>query len=141
MQPVSLIIVGAGSRGGSFAEFALAHPDLARVVGVAEPRPFYRQRVADQHQIPPANVAEDWRQLVNRPRFADAVIIATPDRHHAEPAIAFANAGYAMLLEKPMATNPADCRRIVDAVQRSGILFAVFHDFRYFSYTARLKAI
>ncbi len=69
------------------------------------------------------------------------MIIATPDRYHAEIAVAFAEKGYAMLLEKPMATNPADCRRIVEAVQRNGILFAVFHDFRYFSYTRRLKEI
>jgi len=141
MYPVSLIIIGAGSRGGSFAKFALDHPDLARVVGVAEPRPFYRQKVASQHNIPPENVAEDWKELVDRPKFSDAVIIATPDRYHAEPAVAFANRGYAMLLEKPMATNPADCRRIVEAVEKNHILFAVFHDFRYFSYTKRLKEI
>ena len=48
MYPVNLIIIGAGSRGSSFARFAAEHPDLARVVGVAEPRSFYRQRVADQ---------------------------------------------------------------------------------------------
>jgi predicted dehydrogenase len=141
MQPVSLIIIGAGSRGSSFSQFALDHPELARVVGVADPRPFYRQRVADQHDIGDDNVAADWKELVSRPRFADAVIIATPDRYHAEPAIAFAEAGYAMLLEKPMATNPEDCRRIVEAVLRNKILFAVFHDFRYFSYTQRLKEI
>lgn len=141
MQPVNVIIIGAGSRGSSFAQFALNHPDMAKIVGVAELRPFYRQRVADQHGIPPANVAEDWRELAARPRFADAVIIATTDRDHAEPAIAFADLGYAMLLEKPMATTPADCRRIVEAVQRNKIIFAVFHDFRYFGYTQRLKKI
>ena len=139
MYPVSLIIIGAGSRGGSFARFAFEHPDLARVVGVAEPREFYRQKVASQHNIPPENVTEDWKELVARPKFADAVIIATPDRYHAEPAVAFANRGYAMLLEKPMATNPADCRRIVEAVEQNHILFAVFHDFRYFNYTKVLK--
>ncbi|MEZ4730697.1 MAG: Gfo/Idh/MocA family oxidoreductase [Caldilineaceae bacterium] len=141
MQPVRLIIIGAGNRGSSFAQFALNHSELVKVVGVAEPRPFYRQRVADQHAIDPDNVAADWRELITRPRFADAVIIATTDRDHAEPAIAFAGLGYAMLLEKPMATNPTDCRRIVEAVQRNGILFAVFHDFRYFGYTQRLKEI
>lgn len=139
MYPVSLIIIGAGSRGGSFAQFALEHPDLARVVGVADPRLFYRQKVASQHNLPAENVAEDWKELVERPKFADAVIIATPDRYHAEPAVAFANRGYAMLLEKPMATNPADCRRIVEAVEKNQILFAVFHDFRYFTYTQKLK--
>ena len=141
MKPVSLIIIGVGSRGGSFAKFVLENPDRAQVVGVADPRPFYCQRVADQHQIPPENVAEDWKTLAARPKFADAVIIATPDRYHAEIAVAFAEKGYAMLLEKPMATNPTDCRRIVEAAQRNKILFAVFHDFRYFSYTKRLKEI
>jgi predicted dehydrogenase len=44
-----------------------------------------------------------------------------------------------MLLEKPMATNAEDCRRIVDAVEKNHILFAVFHDFRYFNYPQVLK--
>jgi predicted dehydrogenase len=141
MDPVRLILIGAGSRGGSFAQFVLDHPDLAQVVGVAEPRPFYRQKIAGLHAIPVENVAEDWKELAARAKFADAVIIATPDRFHADPAIAFANQGYAMLLEKPMATNPADCRRIVEAVEENQILFAVFHDFRYFNYTRKLKEI
>src|SRR4051812_10925033 len=112
MEPVTLVIVGAGSRGSSHAQFALDYPHLARVVGVAEPRPFYRQRLVERHGIPPENVAEVWQEWVKRPRFADAVIIATTDRYHIEPAVAFAEAGYAILLEKPMATNPEDCRRI-----------------------------
>ena len=63
----------------------------------------------------PGNVFADWRQVAERPRFADAVIVATPDALHAEPAIALANLGYHILLEKPMAPNAADCRRIVAA--------------------------
>jgi hypothetical protein len=35
---VSLLIVGAGSRGGTFAGWARRHPAAARVVAVAEPR-------------------------------------------------------------------------------------------------------
>ena len=139
MYPVSLIIIGAGNRGSGFARFAADNPELARVVGVAEPRPFYRQRMADLHNIPPENTAADWQTLLARPKFADAVIIATPDRCHAEPAVAFADKGYAMLLEKPMATTPQDCRRIVEAVEKNHTLFAVFHDFRYFNYTRVLK--
>ena len=139
MYPATLLIIGAGSRGSGFGRFAANNPDLARVVGVAEPRPFYRQRMADQHGIPPEHVAADWHTLLALPKFADAVIIATPDRYHAEIAVAFANKGYAMLLEKPMATNAEDCRRIVDAVEKNHILFAVFHDFRYFNYTQVLK--
>src|SRR5512146_1601465 len=141
IQPVTVLIIGAGSRGSSFARYIQAHPDDARVVGVAEPRPFYRQRMAEQNRIAPENAVVDWRELANRPRCADAVIIATPDRYHADPAVAFAERGYAILLEKPMAPNAEDCRRIVAAVQKNGVLFAVFHDFRYFNYTKLLKEL
>ena len=37
---ITLLIIGAGSRGKTYAAYALEHPDLARVVGVAEPREF-----------------------------------------------------------------------------------------------------
>jgi predicted dehydrogenase len=141
LKPIRLIIIGAGSRGSSFAQFAQQNSDQARVVGVAEPRPFYRQRVADQNRVLPAHTAADWSELADQPKFADAVIIATPDRYHAEPAVAFAEKGYAILLEKPMATNEADCRRIVKAVQLHQNIFAVFHDFRYMNYTRRLKEV
>ncbi|RPJ51763.1 MAG: gfo/Idh/MocA family oxidoreductase [Chloroflexi bacterium] len=141
MNPVTILLIGAGSRGSAFARFIRTVPDQARIAGVAEPRPFYRQRIVDTDQIAPENAAADWQALAARPKFADAVIIATPDRCHAEPAIAFAEKGYAILLEKPMATTADDCRRIVAAVQKNNVLFAVFHDFRYFAYTQRLKQL
>ena len=83
----------------------------------------------------------DWREVVARPRFADAVIIATQDPLHAEPAIAFADLGYHILLEKPMAPNAADCRRIAAAAQANGVMFAVCHVLRYTTYTKKVKEI
>ena len=38
MPPVTLLIIGAGQRGQCYADYARLHPDLAQVVGVAEPR-------------------------------------------------------------------------------------------------------
>ena len=141
MKPIALLIVGAGSRGTGYAEYALQHPDQARVVGVVEPREYYRNQLARQHNIPPENVFTDWHPAANRPRFADAVIIATPDALHADPAVAFANLGYHMLLEKPMAPTAAECRRIAAAVEANSILFAVFHVLRYTTYTQKVKEI
>ncbi len=140
-HPVSVIVVGAGGRGSGYATFAHLHPDRMRVVGVAEPRDYYRQRLAATYGVPAENVATDWRALAERPRLADAVIIATQDALHVEPALAFAQRGYALLLEKPMAPNAADCRRIVSAVKAAGVLFAVCHVLRYTAYTRRLKQV
>ena len=69
------------------------------------------------------------------------MIVATPDALHAEPAVAFAELGYYILLEKPMAPNAADCRRIVAAAEASGKLFAVCHVMRYTTYTKKVKEI
>ena len=141
MPPVKLIVVGAGSRGTSYARYALHHPDQVQIVGVAEPREFYQDRLAEQHGIPPELCFADWRELAARPKLADGVIIATQDAMHIDPAIALANLGYHVLLEKPIAPTEADCRRIVDAAKRNSTIFAVCHVMRYTQYTRQLKAI
>jgi predicted dehydrogenase len=141
MKPVELVIIGAGDRGTVYASFSAEHPELARVVGVAEPREFYRQKMLDQHGIPPENVFSDWKDLAKKQRFADAAVIATQDSMHLGPAIALANKGYHMLLEKPMAPDADSCKRIVKTVIDNRILFAVAHVLRYTSYTRKLKEI
>ncbi len=139
MEPVTLLIIGAGGRGFDYARYVKDHPDQARIVGVAEPREPYRNRMAAEHGIPAGDVFADWKQAADREKFADAVLICTPDRVHADPAVAFAERGYAMLLEKPIAPTEADCRRVVQAVRRHRILFAVCHVMRYTRYTQVLK--
>ncbi len=141
MSPVSLLVIGAGGRGAGYAAFARKHPDLARVVGVAEPRDFHRSRLVAEHAIPPAQVFTDWRQAASRPRFADAVLICTQDAMHVEPAVAFARLGYPILLEKPMAPDAAGCRTIINAVRKAGVLFAVGHVMRYTPYSRLLRKI
>jgi predicted dehydrogenase len=141
MSPITLLIVGAGNRGAGYAAAARIQPERVRIAGVADPRAPYRQAIAGAYDVPPHHVFADWREAASRPRFADAVVIATPDALHAEPAIAFARLGYAMLLEKPMAPNAADCQRIVEAVERSGVIFAVGHVLRYTPYTRQIRAL
>ncbi len=139
--PVKLIVVGAGGRGTIYADYARAHPEAVQIVGVAEPRPFYRERIARDHGVPADQVWADWRELADRPRLADGIILATQDALHVEPSVALADLGYHLLLEKPMAPSPAECRRIVDAARRNRIIFAVAHVMRYTRYTERLRRL
>lgn len=141
MAPVKLLILGAGSRGQSYAAYVRQHPEQARIVGVAEPREFYRQTLAREHALARANVFSDWREALARERFADAVLICTQDADHAAPAIAAAGRGYHILLEKPMAPTEAECRRVVAAVKAAGRIFAVCHVLRYTTYTRQFKAL
>lgn len=141
MKRVDVIIVGAGSRGTCYGDYIAAHPAAARVVGVAEPRDFFRDQMVRRHGIVAENAVRDWPELAARKKFADAVIIATPDAVHVEPAVAFARAGLDILLEKPVATTEAGCRRVGAAVRESGVLFAVCHVLRYTPYTRLIKAL
>jgi predicted dehydrogenase len=141
MAPVSVIVVGAGQRGAGYAQWARRHPDRASVVAVAEPGETRRARLAAEHGIAAVNAVADWRQLAERGRLADAVLICTQDRMHAEPAEAFAALGYHILLEKPMAPDEAGCRRIVTAVEKAGVMLAVGHVMRYTPYTRAVKEV
>lgn len=141
MPPVKLLIIGAGSRGTAYAEFAALHPELAQIVGVAEPREFYRRNMAERYRIPAENIFDDWQAAAAKERMADAAIITTQDALHVAPAVAFARKGYHLLLEKPLAPDEAGCREIVKAIQASGILFAVGHILRYTDFTQKLKAL
>jgi predicted dehydrogenase len=135
---VTFALVGAGQRGAGYARL-VAGTGRARVVAVAEPWPTRRAAAAAEHEIAADLVMEDWRALAARPKLADAVLICTQDADHVEPAVAFAELGYDVLLEKPMATSEDDCRRIVDAVEKAGVIFGVCHVLRYTPYTRALR--
>ena len=141
MKKVRLIVLGAGGRGTIYARHALQLPGTAEVVAVAEPRAFFRDRLGDMHHIPAADRVSDWRELAEREKFADAVVIATQDRMHVEPAVAFARKGYHILIEKPLAPDPEGCRAIKDAVDSSGVVLACGLVLRYTNYTRALKKI
>lgn len=141
MKPVELIIAGAGNRGTVYASYAKVHPKRAKVVGVAEPRDFYREKMAKEHNIPEENVFTNWKDLAKKDKFADAVIIATQDHMHKGPALAFAKKEYHILLEKPMAPDEKGCKEITKAVLSKKIIFAVGHVLRYTRYTQKLKSI
>ncbi|KAM9344491.1 putative oxidoreductase YteT [Pholidichthys leucotaenia] len=130
-SPVRVIVVGAGCRGAGYSQFASIHPERMKVIAVADPRKFARTKLQVQHEIADENVYEDWPRILDRDKFADAVLICTPDRLHKEPAVAFAKKGYHILLEKPMATSAEDCTAIVEACIRSGVMLSVGHVLRY----------
>uniref|UniRef100_A0A8C8DN79 Zgc:154075 n=1 Tax=Oryzias sinensis TaxID=183150 RepID=A0A8C8DN79_9TELE len=138
---VRAIVIGAGCRGEGYSEFALIHPERMKVVAVADPRKFARTNLQKQHQIENENVFKDWQSVADREKFADAVLICTPDRLHKDPAVAFAKKGYHILLEKPLATTAEDCRAIVEACMQSNVMLSVGHVLRYDPVTYKIKEL
>ncbi|KAG7520904.1 hypothetical protein JOB18_038440 [Solea senegalensis] len=141
ISPVRVIVVGAGCRGEIYSKFATVHPERVQVVGVADPRRFARSKLQQQHKIVDENIFDDWHRIADREKFADAVLVCTPDHLHKEPAMAFAKKGYHILLEKPMATTAEDCRAIVEACTQSGVILSVGHVLRYDPVTRKIKEL
>ena len=139
MKKTSVILIGGGGRGSIYSQHLRTLSDRAEVVAVAEPRDFFRDRITRTHHIPPEAQFRDWHELASRPKFADAVIITTQDRMHLEPAGAFANLKYDILIEKPLAPTLEECRDLIAAVERNNVILSVCHVLRYTNYTRTLK--
>jgi predicted dehydrogenase len=70
----------------------------------------------------------DYRALLGNPEIA-AVSVATPDHLHRDIAVACAEAGKHLLVEKPLATTIEDAAAIVEAAERNGVRLMVdFHN-------------
>jgi len=97
--------------------------------------------MAEKYNVATENVFKDWKELAAVPKIADAVVITTQDRMHSEPAIAFANKGYHILLEKPMSVTEKECIDIAKAVEKNNVVFAVGHVLRYTPYSRKIKQL
>ncbi len=140
--PVELVVIGAGSRGAqAYATYALRHPDEVRIVGVADPDPVRRQRLADLHDLEDAHCFTTWEELVAAPQLGAGAIVATQDQLHVAPAIAAMNAGYDVLLEKPMAHTLAGCVQLVQASERTGRVLQICHVLRYAPFWRKLHEL
>ena len=102
-NPVSAITLGAGNRGNVYGNYGIQFPKELDIVGVAEPISIRNERYKKKHNILDENSFDTWEHVFNRPKFADAVIITTPDDLHYAPCIKALEMGYDVLLEKPIA--------------------------------------
>src|SRR5687768_10066988 len=131
MPPITAVLLGAGNRGAVYSGFALRHPDDIKVVAVAEPRAERRQHIAAQHDIPPNRCFETWEDVLALGKIADVVINSTMDRDHTASAVAALEAGYDMLLEKPMSPVLHENVRLVQLAEEKGRLLQICHVLRY----------
>ncbi|MBQ7293757.1 MAG: Gfo/Idh/MocA family oxidoreductase [Clostridia bacterium] len=141
MKKVSFIILGCGNRGNAYSKYAYSNPDKMEIVGIAEPVEARRNAFKERFNIPEENVVNDWRELLNRPKMADAVMITTQDRMHFEPAMMAIEKGYHLLLEKPMAPTPEECMKIAEAAEKKGVYVIIGHVLRYALFFRALKKL
>jgi predicted dehydrogenase len=70
----------------------------------------------------------------------EAVLVCTPHPLHAEAAVAAAEAGTHVLVEKPMAACLADCDAMLAAARGAGVRLGVISQRRFYEPVQRMKA-
>jgi len=117
MEKIRIAIIGAGVWGKVHAYLYAEHPQV-ELVAVCDMDHGKADAFAKEFKL--GQVYYDHRVMLKQCKL-DAVAIVTPDFAHADAAFDCANAGVAMLIEKPLATSYEDVVRIVDAVKRNNV--------------------
>lgn len=137
-----MALIGAGQRGmDCYARYALKFPHEVEFVAVAEARPERRKKFQQQHGLADSACYSDWRDLLAQPEVADAVMVCTQDQMHYEPAMAALQAGYHVLLEKPMSPDPRECLEMGECAKEQGRIFSICHVLRYTNFFTTIKQL
>ncbi len=140
MKKVTIALIGAGQRGmDCYGEYALRYPYEVQFVAVAEPKRERREGFKQAHHLPEESCFADWRDLLAQPKLADAVMICTLDKMHFEPVMAALQAGYHILVEKPLSPDPDECLQMGIAAEKANSIFLVGHVLRYTNFFATIK--
>jgi len=140
-KPIKAILLGAGQRGNSYCDYALANSDNMQIVGVAEPDAVRRKDFQAKHSLTADNCFVCWEDALAREKWADAVIVCTQDNMHYAPVMKAIAQGYDILLEKPISPSPQECLDIAKAAEDKGVKVVVCHVLRYTPFFSKIKEI
>lgn len=142
MSLIEAVMIGAGGRGAfAYGPYALEQPNDLSFVAVCDPDEMRRGRFASLHDIAPDRQFASWEELAAQPHMARAAINCTQDRMHHASTLALLRAGYDVLLEKPMATSPAECIELVEVAEQLGRTLQVCHVLRFTAFFSALYDI
>lgn len=140
-RQITIIIIGAGSRGNTYARYAQLFPDKVKVVGVSDINDYRLHKLSDLHDVPVERRYGDFSEILSVPKFADAAVICTPDDVHYAPTMMALKLGYHVLVEKPIAPTEKECRDILNLSLKSGLVVGTCHVLRYAPYFIALREV
>ena len=118
---VKTAVIGLGMFGALHAQ-VYAESSLADLQAVVSRTPERAREIGERFG---ANWYTDYREMLAKEKEVQAVSIANRDAEHREPAIACAEAGKDILLEKPMAPTLEECDAMIAAVEGAGVRMMV----------------
>ena len=74
---------------------------------------------------PKAKIYTDWRQMLEKEKSIDAVVIGTPDHNHAPISAAFMREKKHVYVEKPMCKTIFECRKLAELAKEYDVVTQV----------------
>ncbi len=139
-------IVGLGSRRELYQDgIERTHARWAELVGLCDVNPG-RVELAQARSrrngaaVPPGFLAADFDRMLRACR-PEVVVVTTVDSRHHEYLVRAMEAGCDVITEKPMTTDAARCRQILDACARTGRRCRVAFNYRYSPPRSQVKEL
>lgn len=132
-RDVRVGIVGLGNIGREHADRLVEH-DVS-LVGGLDTNPEAGSQFAERYGL------ETYEREQTLYEDVDAVVVATPNRHHEDYATGALNAGVSVLLEKPLAHDLESAEHIVEAARWSSGFCMVGFNNRYSSSVGAIKTL
>lgn len=128
-------VIGSGNMSAGIAA-AIAADEGAELRAVVTRTPATTRAFAARYRIPLVTTSR-----AEAFRVADAVYVGSPNALHEADALAAIDAGCHVLCDKPLATDPAAARRLVEAAARRGVRLGVNLQTRHHPALATLRAV
>jgi predicted dehydrogenase len=125
VRSLGIGLVGAGFMGRTSAETVSRYLRSAHLISITGGS--RAPALAAEYGI----AADKNLETMLRRSDVDAVMISTPHAAHVDEAVAAAEAGKHVLLDKPMATSVEDCDRIIAAAESAGVKVMIMFGQRF----------
>ncbi len=137
-ERIRMGLIGCGGISRAHARGYLQLPDLFEVIACCDER----KELAEERgqQLGAKIVATDYREILARDDI-DAVDICLPHHLHSEVAIAAAEAGKHVLVEKPIANTLEEADAMIEAAKKKGVILMVAHNERYMPVYRKAKEL
>lgn len=110
--------IGVGGMGGSNIKKCAEAGE--NIVALCDVDTTYAAHTFKEH--PGAKVYTDYREMLEKQKDIDAVVIATPDHVHAPIAMACMRAGKHVYVQKPMAYSVGEARAMTEASRQYKVI-------------------
>ncbi len=137
-DPLRLAVIGMGWAGSRQTEAAIELGRDVEVVAVVDNDPAFLAERAIALGVSRAYLN---LEAALEDDDVEAVSICTPHALHADQAIAAAQAGRHILVEKPIAMTVADATRMIEAADAAGVVLYVAESECYMPFAVRMREI